>query len=153
MKSPPADIFIWGVHPETTVDDIVNDLAESSIIVQPKDIVKKSKDGTALNSFRISVPAVDLQKALNPDIWPLRVKVREYVYYPRKTKPTDSTKTDSENASLQHQQVQTTEMQTGQIPTVNGGSTVQKQTEQTQGVPVSNRYDLLSNDDCSGTLP
>ena len=32
MKSPPADIFIYGVHPETTVEDIVNDLEESDIL-------------------------------------------------------------------------------------------------------------------------
>ena len=42
MKSPPADIFVWGVHPETTVEDIINDLAASDIKVDAKDIVKKS---------------------------------------------------------------------------------------------------------------
>ena len=35
MRSPPADIFVYGVHPDTTFEDIVEDLACS-------DITKKS---------------------------------------------------------------------------------------------------------------
>ena len=84
MKSPPADVFIYGVHPDTT-EDIVNDLKESDIIIEAKDIIKKSKPEAALNSYKISVKAEDLQRALDPSIWPLRVKVREYIYYSRRT--------------------------------------------------------------------
>ena len=84
MRSPPADIFIYGVHKETTEEDIVADLKESDIIVNVRDVVKKSKPEAGLNSFKISVKAQDLQKALNPAIWPMRVKVREYIYYKRK---------------------------------------------------------------------
>ena len=84
MKSPPADIFIYGVHLETSEEDISNDLKESDIIVDVKDIVKKSKPEAGLNSFKISVKAEDLKKALNPEIWPMRVKVREYIYYSKK---------------------------------------------------------------------
>ena len=51
---------------------------------EAKDIQRKSKDDSAVHSYKISVPAADLEKALQPDIWPLRVKVREYVYYSRK---------------------------------------------------------------------
>ena len=76
MKSPPGDVFIYGVHPDTAIEDIINDLKESDIIVEEKDVQKKS--------YKISVKAEDLQKALNPDIWPMRVKVREYIYYARK---------------------------------------------------------------------
>ena len=105
MRSPPADIFVWGMHPETTPDDIVKDLSECGINVEPKDIVRKSKDEAPRLSFKISVRAEDLQKALNPSIWPLRVKVREYIYYPKK-KPTDSNNdTNSrpqQNAAEQH---------------------------------------------------
>ena len=32
------------------------------------------------------MPAADLSKALDPAIWPLRVKVREYIYYSNKNK-------------------------------------------------------------------
>ena len=39
MKSPPADIFVWGVHPETAYEDIVNDLAESGIIITTNEII------------------------------------------------------------------------------------------------------------------
>ena len=36
MKSPPVDIFIWGVHKDTTPEDIIADLAESGIAVEAK---------------------------------------------------------------------------------------------------------------------
>ena len=85
MKSPPGDIFIYGVHPDTTEEDIVNDLKESDIIIETKDVVKKSREGSGLNSYKISVKAEDLQKALDPSIWPMRVKVREYIYYSNKS--------------------------------------------------------------------
>ena len=94
MRSPPADIFVWGLHPDTTQDDIVKDLAESSIIIEEKDVMKKSREGAALLSFKVSVRAEDLQKALDPAVWPLRVKVREYIYYPRKK--TDKDKNNDE---------------------------------------------------------
>ena len=84
MKSPPADIFVWGIHPETTIEDIINDLAASDIKVEVKDIEQKSKKEAYLVSYKISVPASDLSKALNPDIWPLRVRVREFIHYARR---------------------------------------------------------------------
>ena len=71
MRSPPADIFVWGIHPDTTPDEIVKDLADSGIVIEPKDVVKKSKEGSSLLSFKISVRAEDLDKALQPDVWPL----------------------------------------------------------------------------------
>ena len=83
MRAPPADIFVWGVHPDTTLEDIVNDLAASEIKIETKDIEKKSKEGSYLDSYKVSVPADDLTKALNPEIWPLRVKVREFIHYRR----------------------------------------------------------------------
>ena len=75
MKSPPVDIFVWGVHPDTALEDIVNDLAASDILIDTKDIEKKSREGSYLLSYRISIPAKDLSKALNPEIWPIRVKL------------------------------------------------------------------------------
>ena len=41
--------------------------------------------GQTDNKYKISVKAEDLQRALDPSIWPLRVKVREYIYYSRRT--------------------------------------------------------------------
>ena len=81
MRSPPADIFVYGVHPDTSPEDIVQDLAFSDIIIKPEDIVKKSRDEAFLKSYKISVKAEDLLKALDPAIWPMRVKVREFVHY------------------------------------------------------------------------
>ena len=42
-----------------------------------------SKAEANLKSFKISVKAEDLQKALDPAIWPMRVKVREFIHYRR----------------------------------------------------------------------
>ena len=85
MKSPPADIFIWGVHPSTTPEDIVEDLAYSDIKIQVSDIEKKTRqDGerpSGLDSYKISIKAEDLTKALSADVWPLRIRVREWVHY------------------------------------------------------------------------
>ena len=108
MRSPPADIFVWGVHRDTTLDDIVNDLAESGINIDQKDIQRKSKDDSAVHSYRISVPAADLEKALMPEIWPLRVKVREYIYYPRKKVQTagEQDKTSSSDQKKERSNVQ-----------------------------------------------
>ena len=81
MRSPPADIFVWGIHPDTTIQDIVADLAQSGVIIEEKDVQKKSRPEANLMSFKISVKAEDLQVALNPSVWPLRVKVREFIHY------------------------------------------------------------------------
>ena len=85
MRSPPADIFVWGIHPDTTIQDIVADLAESGVIIEEKDVQKKSKPEAYLSSYKISVKAEDLQVALNPSVWPLRVKVREFIHYSRRS--------------------------------------------------------------------
>ena len=90
IRSPPADIFVYGVHPDTTEDDIVLDLAESSIVITAKDVLKKSRDEAHLKSFKISVKAEDLQRALDPSVWPMRVKVREYIYYAKRAPRQDN---------------------------------------------------------------
>ena len=101
MKSPPADIFVWGVHKATTIEDIVNDLAESDIKIETKDVLLRSKPEANLCSYKISVPATDLAKALDPSIWPLRVRVREYIYYSNKPK-----KQQDQQTSVPRQQQQ-----------------------------------------------
>ena len=117
LRSPPADIFVWGLHPETTVDDLIKDLGECGIAVESTGVVKKSKEGAALLSFKISVRAEDLSKALDPSIWPLRVKVKEYIYYPKK-------KTSNENSDSSYH----TQQQLQQIPqiTTQSPSTVSR---------------------------
>ena len=76
--------------PQTTLEDIVNDLGASDIVIDTKDIEKKSREGSYLLSYRISIPAKDLAKALNPEIWPIRVRVREFIHYRRNTQGRNS---------------------------------------------------------------
>ena len=45
---------------------------------------KKSKPEAYLVSYKIRVKAEDLQVALNPSVWPLRVKVREFINYSKR---------------------------------------------------------------------
>ena len=59
MRSPPADIFVYGVHPDTTPDDIVEDLACSNIVIRAQNIVIKSREEALLKSYKISVKAED----------------------------------------------------------------------------------------------
>ena len=82
MKTAPADIFIYGVDKSTVVQDIIEDLAFSDIVVKAENVVKKTRENASVDSYKISIKAEDLQKALNPDIWPMRVKVREWIHYP-----------------------------------------------------------------------
>ena len=142
MKSPPADIFVWGVHPETTLDDIVSDLAASDIKIETKDIQKKSKPDANMTSYKISIPASDLQKALEPDIWPLRVKVREYIYYSNKPRQQDGRARQSGQQVSNHlqQQVQSHPQQqqhgqVGQTAGIDTGNFV---------LPTHNQFDALS---------
>ena len=55
-------IFLCGAFIEkrlTTPEDIVNDLAQSDITIEAKDIQRISKDESAVHSYKIRVPAAD----------------------------------------------------------------------------------------------
>ena len=75
---------MYGGFTLTAIQDIIADLADSGVIIQERDIEKKSKKEAFLVSYKISVKAEDLQRALDPSVWPLRVKVREFIHYARK---------------------------------------------------------------------
>ena len=90
MKAPPADLFIYGVHKDTTKSDIVEDLKDSGIVITESDIEKKTREGHSVDSYRITVKAQDLEKALEPSVWPMRVKVREWIHYPARRKQQDA---------------------------------------------------------------
>ena len=131
----PVNIFVWGVHPDTTKGETVADLADSSIIITENDIEKKYKDKSFLVSYKIRVKAEDLQKALNPAIWPLRVKVREYVYYSNRKQDkrnTDQTGAQSSNNSVTQNRASSAD---------SGQST-----EQRELLTVQNRFDPLNKD-------
>ena len=40
-------------------------------------------------NYKISIKAEDLEKALNPYVWPLRVKGREFIHYKGRSKVSD----------------------------------------------------------------
>ena len=84
MKTPPANIFVWGLLSETNKEDIIADLSLSGIHIDESSIEKKSKPEAKLSSYRISVPANFLTVALDPSIWPLGVRVREYIFYSKR---------------------------------------------------------------------
>ena len=63
---------------ELYIEDIVVDLAESGIKITANDVEKKSITEARLCTYRISIPAQDFNKSLQPEIWPMRVKVCEY---------------------------------------------------------------------------
>ena len=55
MRSSSAYIFVWGVHPDRSVQDIVADLADSGINIGEGDIEKKSKGEAFLVSYKITI--------------------------------------------------------------------------------------------------
>ena len=79
MKVAPVDIFVYGVHKATTPEDIVEELQYSDIIIAKDDIEEKTREGANVKSYKIAIKAEYLEKALKPETWPLRVKVREWV--------------------------------------------------------------------------
>ena len=127
MKSPPADIFVWGVHPNTSIQDIIADLSESGIEINEEAIKKMSKEDAFLVSYKISVNVENLQKALDPSVWPLRVKVREFIHYARRTNRQSRPQVENQKKS-QHQ------------------SQVGDNREHGELLVTQNRYDLLAND-------
>ena len=55
---------------------------------------------SCLSFYKIGVPNADLNKALDPSIWPLRVRVREFIHY--SNKPNQAS---SDPNRVNHQQV------------------------------------------------
>ena len=84
MKIAPVDIFVYGAHKETAAEDIVEELKFSDIVIAKEDIQEKTRENSSVKSFKISVKAEYLEKALKPETWPMRVKVREWVYFPKR---------------------------------------------------------------------
>ena len=63
------------------------------------DIVQMSKPNETTNviSFKISVPAEDLEKALDPTVWPLRVRVIVFIHYRKQYSDRNGTTTVSDS--------------------------------------------------------
>ena len=62
----------------------IEELRYSDITIAKDDIEEKTREGANVKSYKIAIKAEYLEKALKPETWPLRVKVREWVYFPRK---------------------------------------------------------------------
>ena len=52
-----------------------------------------------LLAFKVSVPAEDLEKALDPTVWPLRVRVREFIHYRKRYSDRNGTKSVEKNSA------------------------------------------------------
>ena len=94
MKAAPVSIFVWGVDPDISIDDIREDLAASDINVSQDDIEKKTRTSEIqhegrrpLDCYKITLKAEDLDAAMAPDVWPARVRVRQWINYPSKRPP------------------------------------------------------------------
>ena len=91
---------------------------------------------SVLVSYKISVQASDLSKALNPEIWPLRVKAREYIHYARKKQPRKPQNGQADQPSqVGHGQARKDHVGLGGQPAVQPG----------QGAPQNQLYPNLSN--------
>ena len=79
----------------------MDDLEEADIKITVGDIVQMSKPNEASNviSFKISVPAEDLEKALDPTLWPLQVCVREFIHYRKQYSDRNETKSVEKNSA------------------------------------------------------
>ena len=110
------------ITPAIILPNIVQDLACSDIIIRAEDIVMKSREEAYLKSYKISVKAEDLQKALDPSVWPLRVKVREFIHYSRRPVPGGAQRQDRQGhpqhgvPAVQQQQGQQAGVQRGDHP-------------------------------------
>ena len=77
----------------------MEDLDEADIKITVGDIVQMSKpnETSSVISFKISVPAEDLEKALDPTVWPLRVRVREFIHYRKRYSDRNGTSSVSDS--------------------------------------------------------
>ena len=95
-----------------------------------------------------------LKKALDPCTWPLRVKVREYIYYPRKKGQSQDKAAEkgSEPQTLPPKAVDRNN--SSPIPNLAPSGSEQFVSDNTHNgdiaVVTSNRYDILSKND--GTI-
>ena len=62
-------------------------MAEGYIHISVEDIELKSRDNTHVSSYKISVPAEDLAKAMDPTLWPLTSNENRGVWQLREVLP------------------------------------------------------------------
>ena len=80
-----------------------------------------------------------MEKALRPEIWPLRVKVREYIYYSKKkSKQQEGQKGDKVQTGQENQNEQPNQQL--EVPQ----SVQQQPATQVSGISTFNRYGALA---------
>ena len=75
----------------------------------------------------------DLEKALDPSIWPLRVRVREYIHYSNKPKSSQNSRKGNSSELASHSNSRLRQQSTNQDVFVN-----------TLQVPTANRFAPLN---------
>ena len=73
-----SDIFVYHVASDVTVGDVKSHLKQEDITVQQLRIDITSNKDAIYKSFRIIAPGIYKDTLMNPEIWPVGVKVREY---------------------------------------------------------------------------
>ena len=74
-----SDIFVYHVASDVTVGDVKSHLKQEGITVQQLRInIRTSNKDAIYKSFRIIAPGIYKDTLMNPEIWPVGVKVREY---------------------------------------------------------------------------
>ena len=73
-----SDIFVYHVASDVTVGDVKSHLKQEEITVQQLRIDITSNKDAIYKSFRIIAPGIYKDTLMNPEIWPVGVKVREY---------------------------------------------------------------------------
>ena len=87
--------------------------------------------------------AEDLQKALDPSVWPMRVKVREYIYYAKRHPKQDggaAGATRQQGGPGGGAQQHGAEQAVGHGQHVHPGPSGQPQVKEWQGAPTSNMF-------------
>jgi len=80
LRSLPADIFVYGLLKDTSNQELVEELSRNDIMVNSEDVAQMSKEEAHFKSFKVSMKADDLQKALDPKVWPTWVRVRQFFH-------------------------------------------------------------------------
>lgn len=79
-------VWVSGFHPDTTIEELEQHIVAHTAIKEVlkfkcTKLIKKDQDITKMSfvSFKIDVSPDDFETLASPDIWPQRIKVREFI--------------------------------------------------------------------------
>jgi hypothetical protein len=73
---PCRDVFVFRTDKTTTVESLKNYLTEAGVLV--RDIVLLSHSDAVYSSFKVTVPISQLEKTMDPNIWPQGIGIRRF---------------------------------------------------------------------------